>query len=225
MHFSYWAPFLLPTLAAALTPAATTSCTEDTWVTVTSTISTSTSTSIPAGLENYGVMAIRSASPIHFAMMSAANSSFFLGAGLVNTSCPIDISDHCPPGNTTVFSGLNALVSPQSKMNTLFSLLNVAFRIHSSREVNTRTSRPTVASVSQRHTDTTSPKERSDLHFHGPRPPIPHSTAVLPHLHLALMVSWLARTRKTIGKCMLICRMRHSRLAMLLTVCRLELLL
>jgi hypothetical protein len=51
----------------------------------------------------FTVMALRSASPIHFQQMQAAGQSFWLG-GQPATYCPTFVTD-CPPGNQTVIAG------------------------------------------------------------------------------------------------------------------------
>lgn len=60
----------------------------------------------------FTVMAIRSASPIHYMQMNAAGQKFWLG-GQTSSYCPTMVSD-CPPGNQTVFAaGGSALVRTQ----------------------------------------------------------------------------------------------------------------
>ncbi|KKY15556.1 putativebinding protein [Phaeomoniella chlamydospora] len=86
---------VLPLLAAAIpTPSSTKS-------------SNTAYTTATASATPFTVMALRSASPIHFLQMNAANTSFWLG-GATRSYCPIDASQ-CPPGNVTVFDGPNAL--------------------------------------------------------------------------------------------------------------------
>lgn len=61
----------------------------------------------------FGVMAIRSASPIHYMQMNAAGQKFWLG-GHTSSYCPTQVNP-CPPGNQTVFAaGGNALVCATS---------------------------------------------------------------------------------------------------------------
>ncbi|PGH10542.1 hypothetical protein AJ80_07488 [Polytolypa hystricis UAMH7299] len=57
---------------------------------------------------SFTVMALRSASPIHFLPMQAAGRHFWLG-GKPSTYCPVQVGDNCPPGNHTVISGLTSL--------------------------------------------------------------------------------------------------------------------
>lgn len=68
----------------------------------------------PVGEPNppFTVMAIRSASPIHYMQMNAAGQKFWLG-GETTSYCPTQVVPNCPPGNQTVFApGGNALVMP-----------------------------------------------------------------------------------------------------------------
>ncbi|KAJ5724563.1 hypothetical protein N7493_006291 [Penicillium malachiteum] len=58
---------------------------------------------------SFGVMAVRSGSPIHYAQMNAAGQKFWLG-GSTSSYCPSIDGIVCPPGNQTVFaSGGNAM--------------------------------------------------------------------------------------------------------------------
>ncbi|PKY04708.1 hypothetical protein P168DRAFT_137771 [Aspergillus campestris IBT 28561] len=63
----------------------------------------------------FGVMAVRSASPIHFLPMTAASQKFWLG-GETSSYCPTPPvpKEDCPPGTDTVFSpggyALNVMV-------------------------------------------------------------------------------------------------------------------
>lgn len=67
----------------------------------------------------FGVMAARSASPIHYLQMNADGGNFWLG-GKTSSYCPNAQVSACPPGNQTVFAaGGNALVrgiAQQKKM-------------------------------------------------------------------------------------------------------------
>lgn len=66
--------------------------------------------SAPAAPPAFGVMAVRSASPIHYSQMNAAGQKFWLG-GSTSSYCPDIEGIVCPPGNTTVFAaGGNAMV-------------------------------------------------------------------------------------------------------------------
>ncbi|KAL1953326.1 hypothetical protein VTO42DRAFT_3006 [Malbranchea cinnamomea] len=56
----------------------------------------------------FTVMALRSASPIHFLPVQAAGQKFWLG-GYPATYCPEQVGDACPPGNKTVITGLSYL--------------------------------------------------------------------------------------------------------------------
>lgn len=59
---------------------------------------------------NFNVMAVRSASPIHYTQLNAAGQKFWLG-GKTASYCPHIDGLECPPGNQTVLaSGGNALV-------------------------------------------------------------------------------------------------------------------
>lgn len=59
----------------------------------------------------FSVMAIRSASPIHYLQMNAAGQKFYLG-GQTSSYCPDLDGITCPPGNQTVIAGGgSALVS------------------------------------------------------------------------------------------------------------------
>lgn len=55
----------------------------------------------------FGVIAARSASPIHLTSLTARNGKFYLAAGAPTTYCPADTigAANCPPGNSTVFAG------------------------------------------------------------------------------------------------------------------------
>jgi hypothetical protein len=56
------------------------------------------------------VMAVRSASPIHYLQMNAAGQKFWLG-GQTSSYCPTQVGQNCPPGNQTVLApGGNSLV-------------------------------------------------------------------------------------------------------------------
>ncbi len=58
----------------------------------------------------FGVMAVRSASPIHYLQLNAAGQKFWLG-GRTSSYCPTEVVQDCPPGNQTVLApGGNALV-------------------------------------------------------------------------------------------------------------------
>jgi hypothetical protein len=57
----------------------------------------------------FTVMALRSASPIHFLTMQAAGEKFYLG-GEPATYCPTGVVASCPPGNETVIAGGYAMV-------------------------------------------------------------------------------------------------------------------
>lgn len=61
----------------------------------------------------YTVMALRSASPIHFLPMTAHAGGLYLG-GQTETYCP-DCATSCPPGNQTVFKGSCSLNSQYKK--------------------------------------------------------------------------------------------------------------
>lgn len=52
----------------------------------------------------FSVMAIRSASPIHYMQMNAAGQKFWLG-GKTSSYCPSMEGLDCPPGNQTVIAG------------------------------------------------------------------------------------------------------------------------
>jgi hypothetical protein len=57
----------------------------------------------------FGVMAVRSASPIHYAQLNAAGQKFWLG-GQTSSYCPEQVQN-CPPGNQTILApGGNSLV-------------------------------------------------------------------------------------------------------------------
>lgn len=58
----------------------------------------------------FSVMAVRSASPIHYSQLNAAGQKFWLG-GKTSSYCPTEVVQDCPPGNQTVLgAGGNALV-------------------------------------------------------------------------------------------------------------------
>lgn len=58
----------------------------------------------------FTVMAIRSASPIHYRQMNGAGQRFWLG-GSTSSYCPTNVGINCPPGNQTVFTANgNAMV-------------------------------------------------------------------------------------------------------------------
>lgn len=56
----------------------------------------------------YGVISVRSGSPIQYLSMNAAGENFTLG-GTTATFCPDSVGTACPPGTDTVFLGLGAL--------------------------------------------------------------------------------------------------------------------
>ncbi|CAG8327267.1 unnamed protein product [Penicillium salamii] len=56
----------------------------------------------PTSNPNFGVMAVRSASPIHYLQMNAAGQKFYLG-GETASYCP-DQVPQCPPGKETIFT-------------------------------------------------------------------------------------------------------------------------
>lgn len=59
---------------------------------------------------NFSVMAVRSASPIHYMQLNAAGQKFWLG-GKTSSYCPHIEGLECPAGNQTVLaSGGNSLV-------------------------------------------------------------------------------------------------------------------
>lgn len=59
---------------------------------------------------NFSVMAVRSASPIHYSQLNAAGQKFWLG-GKTSSYCPHIDGLECPAGNQTVLAaGGNALV-------------------------------------------------------------------------------------------------------------------
>jgi hypothetical protein len=67
----------------------------------------------PAANPAFSVMAIRSASPIHYLQLNAAGQKFYLG-GNTASYCPAQVHQ-CPPGNQTVFApGGSSLVSHES---------------------------------------------------------------------------------------------------------------
>lgn len=67
----------------------------------------------PAANPAFSVMAIRSASPIHYLQLNAAGQKFYLG-GKTASYCPTQVPQ-CPPGNQTVFApGGSSLVSRNS---------------------------------------------------------------------------------------------------------------
>ncbi|KAJ5542862.1 hypothetical protein N7535_005285 [Penicillium sp. DV-2018c] len=51
----------------------------------------------------FSVMAVRSASPIHFLQLNAAGQKFWLG-GETTTYCPDTVGQDCPPGKQTVLA-------------------------------------------------------------------------------------------------------------------------
>ncbi|KAF3037552.1 hypothetical protein E8E11_002763 [Didymella keratinophila] len=73
----------------------------------TSTYGAPAPTGTPAPDSGYfGVIAARSASPIHLTTLTARNGKFYLGAGAPTTYCPDNLpAGSCPPGNSTVFAG------------------------------------------------------------------------------------------------------------------------
>lgn len=65
----------------------------------------------------FGVMAVRSASPIHYLQLNAAGQKFWLG-GQTSSYCPTEVVQDCPPGNQTVLApGGNALVRETAYMD------------------------------------------------------------------------------------------------------------
>jgi hypothetical protein len=66
----------------------------------------------PAPGSNYfGVIAARSASPIHLLPLTARNGKFYLGAGAPTSYCPPGLpAGACPSGDNTVFSGGDGLL-------------------------------------------------------------------------------------------------------------------
>ncbi|KAF3032133.1 hypothetical protein E8E12_003358 [Didymella heteroderae] len=80
----------------------------------TSTYKAPEATYIPAPDSGYfGVIAARSASPIHLTTLTARNGKFYLGAGAPTTYCPAESigAANCPPGNSTVFAGGESTLS------------------------------------------------------------------------------------------------------------------
>ncbi|KAF2028762.1 hypothetical protein EK21DRAFT_113618 [Setomelanomma holmii] len=77
------------TLALALAPFLTTALAQST-------------PSPPPGPNYFGVIAARSASPIHLSTLTARGLKFYLGGGPPATYCAVTA---CPPGNTTVLAG------------------------------------------------------------------------------------------------------------------------
>lgn len=68
--------------------------------------------SVPPSLGAFGVMASRSASPIHLTPMVANGTSFWLG-GKTSSYCPPNVPEmggKCPPGKDTQIIGGSALV-------------------------------------------------------------------------------------------------------------------
>jgi hypothetical protein len=61
----------------------------------------------------FGVLAQRSASPIHFQPMNARGGNFFIGGKGPSSYCPVETvgAENCPPGNTTTFAGGNQTLS------------------------------------------------------------------------------------------------------------------
>ncbi|KAJ5963946.1 uncharacterized protein N7479_003822 [Penicillium vulpinum] len=57
----------------------------------------------PATNPAFTVMAMRSASPIHFLQMNAVGQKFWLG-GKTTSYCPEQVEPNCPPGDQTVFA-------------------------------------------------------------------------------------------------------------------------
>lgn len=94
---------------------------------------------------NFSVMAIRSASPIHYLQMNAAGQKFYLG-GSTASYCPSQVP-HCPPGNQTVFTPNGAsLVSPTQpnpRVNNLGKTGTNYPRTSKYQAVNKSTSTPT----------------------------------------------------------------------------------
>lgn len=65
----------------------------------------------------FGVMAVRSGSPIHYSQLNAAGQKFWLG-GQTSSYCPTEVVKNCPPGNQTVLApGGNALVCNTTYIN------------------------------------------------------------------------------------------------------------
>lgn len=58
----------------------------------------------------FGVMALRSGSPIHLQSVNAAGQRFWIGVP-TGTFCPSEVNP-CPPGTDTVWANPNALVGP-----------------------------------------------------------------------------------------------------------------
>lgn len=69
---------------------------------------------VDAELQNlhYGIMALRSASPVHFLQVNAIAGRLYLG-GQTTSYCPPEqeYNSECPPGNATIFAGSCALAS------------------------------------------------------------------------------------------------------------------
>lgn len=57
----------------------------------------------------YGVISVRSGSPIHLLPMQARGLNFYLG-GAPSSYCPQPPVTSCPSGEDTIYSGLGALV-------------------------------------------------------------------------------------------------------------------
>jgi hypothetical protein len=103
MRFSIALIFALSSIvSAAPAPQATSTCTEE---------AAATTSAAPITLPTapYGVMSIRSGSPVHLLPMQARGQNFYLG-GSPATYCPQPPVTECPSGLDTVFAGLGALV-------------------------------------------------------------------------------------------------------------------
>ena len=63
----------------------------------------------------FGVLALRSGSPIHLQSVNAAGQRFWVGVP-TGTYCPSEVVDPCPPGTETVWANPNALVSSHTPL-------------------------------------------------------------------------------------------------------------
>ncbi|KAI4160747.1 MAG: hypothetical protein LQ342_005460 [Letrouitia transgressa] len=64
----------------------------------------------PVSPATFGLIALRSASPIHFGSIDASGYAFYIGKETVSY-CPEQVGDACPPGNQTIITYFNGTAS------------------------------------------------------------------------------------------------------------------
>ncbi|KAL9037851.1 MAG: hypothetical protein Q9214_005518, partial [Letrouitia sp. 1 TL-2023] len=79
-------------------------------ISLTSANSISPHRSDPVSPASFGLIALRSASPIHFGSIDASGYAFYIGKKTVSY-CPDQVGDACPPGDQTIITYFNGTAS------------------------------------------------------------------------------------------------------------------